>query len=107
MSPVNTIGFCLAGAVLAVLAMPINAQSNAQVKVTVNWQSAKSAIRSSDSAMLMNSGAYRFVYLANDELPGAIERQAQKESYSSAESVATWRLVHLPHLDYFEIQIGW
>jgi hypothetical protein len=142
MNSIKIKGFCFVITALAVLAEPINAQSNGQesgqFKVTVNLQSANSttgpcingsmvsvfganvtmtcttglvtsisAIERDYPSMPMNSGAYRFIYLANVESLGAIDVQAKMNSYNPAGSVTTWRLAHLPYLDYVEMQIGW
>jgi hypothetical protein len=123
MNPIKITGFCFVVTALAVLAEPINAQLNGQFKVTVNLQSSKSymgsCINGSMVSMfgskvsmacitgLTNSGAYGFLYLANVKSLGAIDAQAQMNSYFPVGSLTTWRLVHLSYLNYVEIQIGW
>jgi hypothetical protein len=59
------------------------------------------------SALDIDSGVYRFIYLNSVDLLGAISGQTQMGSHNPVESVTTWRLVHLPYLDYAEMQIGW
>jgi hypothetical protein len=140
MSLINTFGFCFVVTALAVLAVPVNAQSNGQFKVTVILQSANSTtgpcingskVSVSDakvktacatatglvtdkessevdySTLDIDSGVYRFIYLNTVDLLGAISGQTQMGTHNPVGSDTIWRLVHLPYLDYAEMQIGW
>jgi hypothetical protein len=54
-----------------------------------------------------DNGTYLFIYLANVDLLGTKLEKARMDNYGPIGSVTTWRLVHLPYLNYAEMQIGW
>jgi hypothetical protein len=94
-------GSCINGSMVSVFGAKMT------MACTTGLVTGISAIEWDYPSMPMNSGAYRFLYLANVESLGAIDAQAQMNSYNPVGLNTTWRLVHLPYLDYAEIQIGW
>jgi hypothetical protein len=100
MSPINTIGFCFIVAALAVLAVPANAQTSGQFKVTVNLQSANSTTGPCTKGSKVSVSGAKVTTACATATSLVVDKESSEGDYSSLDiDSGVYRFIYLNSVD--------